>query len=523
MLKMKRFADAAVAGDRPRAAHAVAHRPVVVAPPFSAGSCPSRAPNASIDGDVLVIRRPSHPSHPSHPPSANQTQKTPTRAPARRVETPEATATATATASATASSRPTHRVLPASAADASGALKPEAEAEDEEEDEDAPPPAHAKLVRVLAGPRDADVSANFKTESADVKAAASASCGDVARMLAGGGPILRGATHVVNTVGFDIQLALAVRGSGSPKVLDVEVLDELMQKPEVVEYNRRVLGWQPVVQPLRFNDSKGLLIGGKGWLSKNKVHAKLFKTLKVQIAGPQSGDELLGVAEYLRGLVQAIMGLAIKLDSISLHNINSALKLSTKLNRAVLSARLLALLEDDEWTDGRTVVHYEVDFRPKGKKAYAGVKMFLAANDASEAKMPTLLFFACGYVMIMSRSHEVLLEAIRYMRELEARGVLRDASATAAAEPDDDATPYMRAIEDAIDDDYGRRPVAAKKKKRASVAISADVCDAADALAVATPSGGARGRKRPRTDDGDGPVDIRAAMASIDDILRGLA
>ncbi len=285
--------------------------------------------------------------------------------------------------------------------------------------------------RLLPGPAERCASAMFSRQAENLGKSYDDGCGAIDAILKDPRVLrdLPGAAVTINTVGYDIQLEPAVRTS-SAAFIDIEVLQELLEKPEAVAYSGRVLGWQPSVCDKRFNDSKGVTIAESGLLSKNKIHAKFFKTMKIQVAGPKSTAEFLGVAEYLRGLVQAVLGYAVKLDSLKLHNINGGLNLGMKLDRQVLTDQLLALMEDGEW-QRRNVRHQSVEFNPFGDEAYAGIKMRLLVETGSGRgvdKSPMVLMFQSGYVMIMASSFRVLRHAVRYMSTLAHRGLLKEAS-----------------------------------------------------------------------------------------------
>jgi hypothetical protein len=254
-------------------------------------------------------------------------------------------------------------------------------------------------------------------------------CDGVAALLRDKMP---GAAHSVNTVGCDIQLVptdRTVRASALATI-DIEVLQTLLELPAVVRYNEAVLGWQPAVQLRRFNDSKGVQISDHGQLSENRIHAKFFKTMKIQVAGPKTAAEFLGVAEYLRGLVAAMLQRGVMLETMSIHNINSGIRLGMRLDRQLLTGQLLRLEEPWRFHDVR---HDNVEYNPLGKKAYAGIKMriVLESSTGKQPKVPKALMFQSGYVMIMACSYDVMHAAVRYICKLATHGVFEAARVVA--------------------------------------------------------------------------------------------
>lgn len=233
--------------------------------------------------------------------------------------------------------------------------------------------------------------------------------------------------HSINTIGSEAMLV-------ADKHLDIEILHELLMKPEVVEYNR-MRNVFPTVNLRRFNQARGILISGRGHLSKNCIHAKFFKTMKIQVAGPRSIDELESILEYLRGMVAAMLGCHVRIDKPILHNINSGLQLKCKIDRMLLTEELQSTMLDAMLGSYNESSHRNVEYDPEGKKKYAGVKLRVYSGD--EHNMPSLLVFHTGYIMIMARSFEIMELAVKYVCKLSASGIFNRTLLTESASSDD--------------------------------------------------------------------------------------
>lgn len=217
--------------------------------------------------------------------------------------------------------------------------------------------------------------------------------------------------HAINTIGCEAVLVCL-------KTLDIEVLHDLLALPAVVEYNRRY-DVEPTINQLRFNQAQGILISGRGHLSRNCIHAKFFKTMKMQVTGPRSMDELEGVLEYLRGMVAVMLGCDVKIDKPILHNINSGLQLDFKIDRLALTSELLSTMSIRGKPYEST--HRQVQYDPEGKKKYAGVR--LRVFSGNEKMMPSLMVFHTGYIMIMARSFKLMETAVKYVSKLVSSGM----------------------------------------------------------------------------------------------------
>lgn len=216
--------------------------------------------------------------------------------------------------------------------------------------------------------------------------------------------------HTINTIGCEAVLV-------SSKTLDIEVLHDLIVLPEVVEYNRSY-GVVPTINQLRFNQARGILIAGRGHLSRNCIHAKFFKTMKMQVTGPRTMNELEGVLEYLRGMVAVMLGCHVKIDTPILHNINSGLQLDLKIDRLALTSELMSTMSIRGKPYEST--HRQVQYDPEGKKKYAGVR--LKVFSGNEKNMPSLMVFHTGYIMIMARSFKLMETAVKYVSKLVSCG-----------------------------------------------------------------------------------------------------
>ena len=180
---------------------------------------------------------------------------------------------------------------------------------------------------------------------------------------------------------------------------------------------------QPVILEKLFNDSKGVTIADSGKLSENKIHAKFFRTMKVQVTGPRSVAESLGVAEYVRWLVQVMVDYDIVIDQLKLHNINYGVKMNMRgksLDRKIVYDKLNELMSDcNEMGKAVHVNHVTFD-----EAQYAGIKLKLHVEvNGHSKKSPTLLIFQSGYVMIMACSFDVLAKVVEYMDQV---GMLRE-------------------------------------------------------------------------------------------------
>ena len=245
-------------------------------------------------------------------------------------------------------------------------------------------------------------------------------------------------TGKINTIVFHSKLSYS--SSVARPIIDLPVFSQIAMDPDIIEYNNRVLGWQPEVGEISFNVSKSLAVSKKGQLSKNKIHAKVtewvimpqtflriifqssfqvFKQLSVQVTGPTTMQEILGVSEYLRGYIASVLMLSnyanpLLLHTLTVDNINYGIKLGMSLKREELAGKLKNLESHGEDTWKRC--HTNVELNAVGKEGYAAIK--ISVHTPGILKPTKVMIFGSGYIMIMAKDVKSLTSAIKYICDL---------------------------------------------------------------------------------------------------------
>ena len=197
----------------------------------------------------------------------------------------------------------------------------------------------------------------------------------------------------VSTMTMHISLRLA---SGGTSCIGTHMMKEHLALERVREYSERTIGCVPTLSQKLFNGNPILQIENPKDSGYNNLAIQVSETLSIHLVGAKTLDQFLGLAEYCRGLIQAIKGEKVMLVDFKCGMINSNfMNGNVPVDRKKLMGRLrspaLQVLMD---TDVHAAVRYK-----------------LYVDSVASTEYPLVFVFANGKVTIQAKNFDMLAAA----------------------------------------------------------------------------------------------------------------
>ena len=240
----------------------------------------------------------------------------------------------------------------------------------------------------------------------------------------------------VNTITVHLYLRMS---DGSPKFVDQHMMSSLLDLEDVKKYNMDTIGRQPVLEETDFNGAAILSLRQDKAAGNNSISLKVFNNLSLHVTGPKTLDDLCGIAEYSRGLVEKIKrgeeG-SVMIESFHIDLINT----SFSLGRGVDLKALYGRLEADEERSTANVRAMQVTLKTD---KHAGVRYSLFVRSVESSLWPFVKVFDKGSVLIGAKRFDMLATAYEHVTRFALAGA-RGSSPSLdrdedALEVDDDA------------------------------------------------------------------------------------
>ena len=210
----------------------------------------------------------------------------------------------------------------------------------------------------------------------------------------------------VSTITFDFVLHLV---SGGTSCMASHMMAELLALGRVVAYNQRALGRQPMLSDKTFNNNPILKLDNGGDDDYNNISIQASDRMTILLAGARTFEQFLGLAEYCRGLVEAIKDEPVELGTFKCDMINSNFKIGdgykAEVNRAVFAARLRhpaceIIIDSDD---------------------HAAVRYRLAVPTVASTDYPKIMVFRNGKITIQGKNFDMVAAAHKHvLTELKA-------------------------------------------------------------------------------------------------------
>jgi hypothetical protein len=210
----------------------------------------------------------------------------------------------------------------------------------------------------------------------------------------------------VSTITFDFVLHLV---SGGTSCMASHMMAELLALGRVVAYNQRALGRQPALSDKTFNNNPILKLDNDGDDEYNNISIQASDRMTIHIAGARTFEQFLGLAEYCRGLVEAIKDEPVELGVFKCDMINSNFKIGdghkAEVNRNALAARLR-----------HPACEIIID-----AEEHAAVRYRLALPTVSSTDYPKVFVFRNGKITIQAKNFDIVAAAHKHvLTELKA-------------------------------------------------------------------------------------------------------
>jgi hypothetical protein len=262
-------------------------------------------------------------------------------------------------------------------------------------------------------PADDRMSEGFKSKMAATTAAEAAAEAGIRGLIQalrdGNGPLAGICSERVTTIALDVKWGT---DNGQQSYVDAHLIPDMVNEERIQAYSMAAIGCLPTVGVNDFNEGKILTLhqdkAPKGSPANefNSISTKWFANCGWHMTGPKSFNQFLGFAEYNRGLAQAMKQMPIKLLSFNIEMINFCFSFGdgVEVNRMQL--------RDNLKSDNATCnVKFDTD-------VHAAVIYTLSNLESDSSTFPTVMVFFLGYVIIIAKNFNVLLQAFEHVTRM---------------------------------------------------------------------------------------------------------